>query len=74
VTTEIAVERVFADFADFWAGQMSASIAPTIAGMSAGDVARLQAALRARFPADDAGRITCSARANAVKGRVADPD
>jgi len=73
-TTEITVERVFADFADFWASQMSASIAPTLAGMSAGDVTRLRAALQARFPVDGAGRITCSARANAVKGRVAHPD
>ena len=73
-TTEITVERVFADFGDFWAGQMSASIAPTIAGLSAGDVTRLQAALQARCPADDAGRITCSARANAVKGRVTHRD
>jgi len=26
--------------------------------------------VRARLPADGAGRITCSARANAAKGRV----
>ena len=67
-TTEITVERVFNDFADFWASQMSASIAPAIAAMSVDDVARLQAAVQARCPADAAGRIRCSARANAVKG------
>jgi hypothetical protein len=38
--------------------------------MAASDVHLLKTRLRARLPADAAGRITYSARANAVKGRV----
>jgi ubiquinone/menaquinone biosynthesis C-methylase UbiE len=70
-TREITVQRTFTDFDDFWTTNlMAASIGPTIAAMTAGDVELLKARLRARLPADSAGRITCSARANAVKGRV----
>jgi hypothetical protein len=39
--------------------------------MAADEVERLKTRLRARLPADATGRITVSARANAVKGRVA---
>jgi SAM-dependent methyltransferase len=71
-TREITVQRTFADFDDLWTtSRMGAGVGPTIAAMAAGDVERLQARLRARFPADATGRITYSARANAVKGRVA---
>jgi hypothetical protein len=38
--------------------------------MSSGDADRLKARLQARLPADAAGRIACSARANAIKGRL----
>jgi hypothetical protein len=70
-TREIAVQRTFADFEDFWTTSLlGASIAPTITAMAAGDVERLKARLRARLPADAAGRITYGARANAIKGRV----
>jgi hypothetical protein len=61
------VQRTFADFDDFWTTSMlGASIGPTVAAMAAGDVERL----KTRLPADAAGRITYSARANAIKGRV----
>jgi hypothetical protein len=43
---------------------------PMIAEMASGDVELLKSRVRARLPADEAGRITCSARANALKGRV----
>lgn len=70
-TREITVQRTFADFDDLWTtSQMGASVGPTIAAMAAGDVELLKARLRARLPADATGRITYSARANAVKGRV----
>jgi SAM-dependent methyltransferase len=70
-TREITVQRTFTDFDDFWTTSlMTASIGPTIAAMAASDVELLKARMRARLPADSAGRITCSARANAVKGRV----
>lgn len=72
-TREITVQRTFADFEDYWnITLLGASVAPTMAAMSAADRDRLKSGLRARLPADAAGRIICSARANAVKGRVPD--
>jgi hypothetical protein len=38
--------------------------------MTSEEVALLQERMRARLPADATGRITVSARANAIKGRV----
>jgi hypothetical protein len=38
--------------------------------MAPNDIELLKARVRARLPTDAAGRITYSARANAVKGRV----
>jgi SAM-dependent methyltransferase len=70
-TREIAVQRTFADFDDFWTTSMlGASIGPTVAAMASGDVERLKTRVCARLPADAAGRITYGARANAIKGRV----
>ena len=70
-TREITVERTFAGFEDFWTISVSASSAqPTIASMSPNDIELLKARVRARLPADATGRITYSARANAVKGHV----
>ena len=67
-----AFETEFADFDDLWTtSQLAASLGPTIAAMAADEVERLKTRLRARLPADATGRITYSARANAVKGRVA---
>ena len=68
---EITVQRSFSDFDDFWTTcLLAASIRPMIAAMASDDVERLRARVRARLPADATGRITCSARANAIKGRV----
>jgi len=70
-TREITVQRTFADFDDFWATSLlGASIRPMIAAMTSDDAELLKTRVRARLPADAAGRITYSARANAVKGRV----
>lgn len=68
---EITAHRTFADFDDFWTtSTMSPSVSETIAAMAPGDVEALKTRMRARLPADAAGRITQSARANAIKGRV----
>jgi len=68
-TREIKVERSFADFEEYWAVSMlGSSLGPKIAAMSAADIARLKAGVRVRMPGDPAGRVTYSARANAVKG------
>ncbi len=70
-TREITVQRTFADFEDFWTiSLLGSSIRPTVAAMSPADTDLLKTRVRARLPADVAGRITYEARANAVKGRV----
>jgi ubiquinone/menaquinone biosynthesis C-methylase UbiE len=70
-TREITVQRTFADFEDFWATSLiGSSIAPTVAAMAPKDVEQLKMRVHARMLADDAGRVTCGARANAVKGRL----
>lgn len=71
VTREITVQRTFADFDDFWATiQLGPSVGPTFKLMGSDAVARMKERLRSRLKADENGEITCSARANAVKGRV----
>ncbi|MES2098994.1 MAG: methyltransferase domain-containing protein [Pseudomonadota bacterium] len=70
-TREIVVERTFADFASFWRiAQSGPRLAPRLAAMPPDDVARLQQRLRERLGADAEGRITYSARANAIRGVV----
>jgi SAM-dependent methyltransferase len=70
-TREITVRRSFEGFEDFWATSLlSASMGPAAAAIAATDLEQLKARVRARLPADAAGRITCSARANAVTGRM----
>ena len=70
-TREIAVQRTFADFADYWTTILGGpSVGPQLAAMASADLALLKARMRALLPVDPTGRITYSARANAVKGRV----
>jgi SAM-dependent methyltransferase len=70
-TRAITVQRTFADFADYWTTiHGGPSVSRGLKAMSPEDLARLNGRLRELLPADSTGRITCSARANAVKGRV----
>ncbi|WP_262271519.1 class I SAM-dependent methyltransferase [Microvirga yunnanensis] len=70
-TREITVHRIFAGFEDFWMTSLKAgSLGPTIAAMASGDVETLKSRVRARLPADGDDRITYSARAHAIKGRL----
>ena len=70
-TREITAQRTFADFDDYWTTvQGGPSVGRKLAVMSPHDLSTLQAQMRRRLPADATGRITCSSRANAVKGRV----
>ncbi len=70
-TREITVQRTFPDFEDFWTISLSApSMRSVVAATAPNDIELLKARVRARLPADARGRITYSARANAVKGRV----
>jgi ubiquinone/menaquinone biosynthesis C-methylase UbiE len=72
-TREITVQRTFADFDDYWTTILGGpSVGAKLAAMASTDLALLKARMRARLPADATGRISCSAKANAVKGRVPD--
>jgi hypothetical protein len=70
-TREIAVQRTFANFDDYWTTILGgASVGPQLAAMASEDLAILNARMRVLLPLDGSGRITYGARANAVKGRV----
>lgn len=70
-TRTITVERTFSSFDEFWkVSILSGSMAPMLAAMPAVDAETLKTRSRARLPADSSGRITYSARANAIKGRM----
>ena len=70
-TREIVVERTFADFDSFWRiAQTGPRLAASIAGMSPADRQTLSDRLRQRLAADAQGRVSYSARANAIKGRL----
>jgi ubiquinone/menaquinone biosynthesis C-methylase UbiE len=70
-TRDITVQRTFSDFEDFWTISLAApSMRSVVAATAPNDIELLKARVRARLPADTAGHITYSARANAVKGRM----
>lgn len=67
--SQIAVQRTFTDFEDYWTtSTLAATVSQTIAAMDPTDVKHLKARMHERLPADRAGHITCSARANAIRG------
>jgi SAM-dependent methyltransferase len=70
-TREITVQRTFADFDDYWTTIFGGpSVGPALRAMAPGGLELLKTRMRAHLPGDAAGRITYSARANAIKGRV----
>ena len=70
-TREITVQRTFASFEDFWTtALLSAGLRTTLEKTAPAVVDQLKQAVRAKLSPDAAGRITTSARANAVKGYV----
>jgi SAM-dependent methyltransferase len=70
-TREIGVQRIYADFEEFWSTTSNTgSLRATLAAMPPADRDRLKARVAARLPADASGRLTCQGRANAIKGRV----
>jgi SAM-dependent methyltransferase len=70
-TREIVVERTYADMDDYWATVLGGpSVGRRLAALVPADVERLKAGLRRRLDIDASGRITCSARANAIRGRI----
>ncbi len=69
-TREIAVQRSFASFDEYWATSTAGtSLGRTVAAVSPSDLTSLKARVQNRLLADAAGGITCVARANAIKGR-----
>ena len=70
-TREITVQRTFADFDDYWTTILEwPSVGSKLSAMPPGDLALLEARMRAGLPADASGHVAYSARANAIKGRV----
>lgn len=70
-TREIVVQRTFADFDDYWTTILGgASVVSKLAAMAPENLSLLKQRMRVRLPADGAGRIIYSAKANAVKGRI----
>jgi len=70
-TREIHVQREFADFDEYWTiicGSPGAG--PKLRAMTQQNADLLKSRLRERLQPGRTGRIECSARANAVKGRV----
>jgi SAM-dependent methyltransferase len=73
-TREITVDRTFADFDTYWSIVLGGpSLAPKLGKLPPDDLARLKDRMRTILPTDAAGRITCEARANAIRGRVTSP-
>jgi SAM-dependent methyltransferase len=71
-TRVITVERTFASFDEYWAITLTGpSVGPSFEAMGEAKVAELKERMRGMLVADAHGRITCSARAHAVQGRVA---
>ena len=70
-THEITVQRTFADFDTWWnIARTGPRLASTIAALTPDQTAALKGRMAKRLrPAAD-GRIACSARANAIQGRV----
>jgi ubiquinone/menaquinone biosynthesis C-methylase UbiE len=68
-TREITVRRTFADFEDYWTiSTLAATVSQTIAAMDPVRLELLKTRTRARLIADATGRITCTARVNAIRG------
>ena len=67
----IEVQRTFADYDEYWSTVLGApSAGAKLAAMAPDDLATLKARLRARQRIETDGRVTCSARGNAIKGCV----
>jgi SAM-dependent methyltransferase len=72
-TTELTVQRRFADFESWWATARKGPVfAPRLSGMAGGNTGVLKSRLRERLPTAADGSITCSGRAAAVRGRKPD--
>jgi hypothetical protein len=72
-TETFEVRREYESFDRYWDIVCTGPrVATTVAGLSDPDRTRLRETLRRRVPADGTGRVVRTARANAIKGRLAD--
>lgn len=70
-TQQIAVQRTFADFNDYWETALGApSVGAKLAAMPPAQRDALSERIRARLTITADGRVECRAHANAVKGVV----
>jgi ubiquinone/menaquinone biosynthesis C-methylase UbiE len=70
-TRQITVQRQFADFDEFWAANTGmGNQKATLSEMAPADVEAMKARLRTALPADALGRVSHTARANAIRGVV----
>ena len=70
-TQEITVERTFANFEAFWSTcLLGARLGPRIKAMEPSQADTLKAGVRRRLAANADRSLTCTARANAIKGWV----
>jgi hypothetical protein len=68
---EITVRRIFPDLDDYWTTVFGGpSVGPSLARMAPEQLALLKTRMRARLTPDATGRVTCTATANAISGRV----
>ena len=64
-----SVARSFADFDAYWSIILATNAGAQIAKLDEARQATLRTRLQRRLPTDRAGRISYTARANAIKGR-----
>ena len=67
---EIVVTRVFDSFDHYWATTLlGPNVGPVIAARTRDEQEQLKSRVRSRLQVAAAGRVTCTARANAIAGR-----
>jgi ubiquinone/menaquinone biosynthesis C-methylase UbiE len=69
-TKVLHVARDFATFDEYWDIAQASSVGQQVAKFDAATVSELKRHVRARLKIDGAGRVRCTAFANAVKGTV----
>jgi ubiquinone/menaquinone biosynthesis C-methylase UbiE len=69
-TRQISVQRTFSDFEDYWStSTLAATVSQSIAAIDPTSLELLKARMRTQLIADAGGRIICSARVTAIKGK-----
>jgi len=69
-TREITVERRFASFDEYWAINTTGPRATLYESLTNEQTSKLKSGVRARLQINASGEVICTARANAIKGRV----